>query len=437
MVRTIHACGFLYEGVNRYMIYIGENYDWNSNDDIPNDYLDNPNIEKLRKYKLPVIDNVAVLFRSLNLSVADAKKFFYSKYRRTLLYRSFELSKKKGGTRKISVPIPELMNVQKAINTVILNEFHMSSYCVGFKKNMSLVDNAKPHLGAQTLLKFDLKDFFGSITFEQVYKQFKFYGYGNLVSKLLCMLCLDGEFKVPQGAPTSPTLSNLVALKMDKRIGGYCAKRNLVYTRYADDISISSKNKLSKIDIACIHNVVKKIVEEEGFLLNEEKTHCFFEGQQMRITGVVINDNLIKPDLILVDGGLIQINACKEILDNLCLDIPVYGMQKNDKHRICALVSDEKEIEIEKDSNLFHFLEKISEEVHRFAISYHKEIRSKGSLSSVLDNIPGIGEKRRKALIKEFKNLKCIKNASDEELKKVLQEEVVQSLREYLKEDSK
>ena len=152
----------------------------------------------------------------------------------------------------------------------------------------------------------------------------------------------------------------------------------------------------------------------------------------------VINDSLIKPDLILVDGGLIQINACKEILDNLCLDIPVYGMQKNDKHRICALVSDEKEIEIEKDSNLFHFLEKISEEVHRFAISYHKEIRSKGSLSSVLDNIPGIGEKRRKALIKKFKNLTGIKNASDEELKKVLPEEVVQSLREYLKdEDSK
>ncbi len=116
------------------MIYIGKNYDWNSEDDVPNDYLDNPDVEKLRKYKLPVIDNVAVLFRGLNLSVADAKKFFYSNYRRTLLYRSFELPKKKGGTRKISVPIPELMNVQKAINTVILNKFQMSSYCVGFKK---------------------------------------------------------------------------------------------------------------------------------------------------------------------------------------------------------------------------------------------------------------------------------------------------------------
>ncbi len=146
----------------------------------------------------------------------------------------------------------------------------------------------------------------------------------------------------------------------------------------------------------------------------------------------VINDNLVMPDLILVDGGLIQINATKEILDNLCLNIPVYGMQKNDKHRICALVNEEKQIEIEKNSNLFHYLEKISEEVHRFAISYHKEIRSKGSLSSKLDNIPGIGEKRKKELIKTFKSLNGIKNASDDELIKILPKNVIGDLRNYL-----
>ena len=123
----------------------------------------------------------------------------------------------------------------------------------------------------------------------------------------------------------------------------------------------------------------------------------------------VINDDLIKPDVILLDGGLIQINACKEILDNLCLDIPVYGMQKNDKHRICALVSENEEIPVEKNSDLFHYLEKISEEVHRFVITYHKDIRSKGSLESVLDNIPGIGEKRKKALMKKFKSINKIK----------------------------
>ncbi len=146
----------------------------------------------------------------------------------------------------------------------------------------------------------------------------------------------------------------------------------------------------------------------------------------------VINDNLVKPDLILVDGGIIQINATKEILDNLCLDIPVYGMQKNDKHRICALVSEEKEISIEKNSDLFHYLEKISEEVHRFTINYHKDIRSKGSLSSKLDNIPGIGEKRRKDLIKHFKTLENIKNATDEELLKIVPSNVIDNLKNYL-----
>ena len=146
----------------------------------------------------------------------------------------------------------------------------------------------------------------------------------------------------------------------------------------------------------------------------------------------VINDNLAIPDLILSDGGLIQINATKEILDNLCLNIPVYGMKKNDKHKICALVDENgKEIPIEKNSDLFHFLEKISEEVHRFAISYHKDIRSKGSLSSILDNIPGIGEIRKKELIKKFKTINNIKEASIDELSKVVPIEVAKTLKNW------
>ncbi len=164
--------------------------------------------------------------------------------------------------------------------------------------------------------------------------------------------------------------------------------------------------------------------------------HLMIEVIERRYSRV-INDNLVKPDLILTDGGIIQINACLEVLDNLCLDIPVYGMQKNDKHRICALVNkDGKEIEIEKNSDLFHYLEKISEEVHRFTINYHKDIRSKGSLSSKLDNIPGIGEKRRKELIKKFKTLTGIKEASDEELSKIIPKNIIDTLRTFLNEDN-
>ena len=147
----------------------------------------------------------------------------------------------------------------------------------------------------------------------------------------------------------------------------------------------------------------------------------------------VINENLVKPDLILADGGIIQINAIKEVLDNLCLDIPVYGMKKNDKHRIIALIDENNnEIEIEKNSNLFHYLEQISEEVHRFTINYHRDIRSKGSLQSILDEVPGIGKVRRQKLIKHFKNVNNIKNASKEELIKFIPENTIDILKQYL-----
>lgn len=161
--------------------------------------------------------------------------------------------------------------------------------------------------------------------------------------------------------------------------------------------------------------------------------HMMQEVIERRYTRV-INDSLIMPDLILVDGGLIQINATKEILDNLCLTIPVYGMQKNDKHRITHLVSSDGDyIEIEKNSDLFHFLETISEEVHRFAITYHKDIRSKGTFSSKLDEIPGIGKQRKKALLKKFGTLKGILEASDEELGEIIPLNIIPVLKEYLK----
>ncbi|MBQ1496092.1 MAG: excinuclease ABC subunit UvrC [Bacilli bacterium] len=161
--------------------------------------------------------------------------------------------------------------------------------------------------------------------------------------------------------------------------------------------------------------------------------HMMQEVIERRYTRV-INDSLIMPDLILVDGGLIQINATKEILDNLCLSIPVYGMQKNDKHRITHLVSSDGDyIEIEKNSDLFHFLETISEEVHRFAITYHKDIRSKGTFSSKLDEIPGIGKQRKKALLKKFGTLKGILEASDSELGEIIPDNIIPVLKEYLK----
>ena len=144
------------------------------------------------------------------------------------------------------------------------------------------------------------------------------------------------------------------------------------------------------------------------------------------------------PELILVDGGLGQIHAVKEVIDSLNLQdkIKVCGLVKNDKHMTNALMDgDTEEIyEIDRSSDLFHYLTYIQDEVHRFAITYHRELRSKGSISSVLDNIDGIGDTRKKQLLKKFGSIKKMSEASVEELAQVLPETVAENLKKYLEE---
>lgn len=147
----------------------------------------------------------------------------------------------------------------------------------------------------------------------------------------------------------------------------------------------------------------------------------------------VLMDNLERPDLIIVDGGKQQISATKEVLISLNLDIPVCGLIKNDHHKTSSLLYNDKVYDIDKSSNLFHMLERLQDEVHNYTISYHKNIRSKGALSSVLDNIPGIGEVRKRELLKRFSSVIKIRKASIEELEEVLPSDVALNLYEYLK----
>ncbi len=140
------------------------------------------------------------------------------------------------------------------------------------------------------------------------------------------------------------------------------------------------------------------------------------------------------PDLIIVDGGINQINACLNILNDLNLNIRVCGLRKNDKHRTNDLIDSlgYRTIELDKTKAVFHYLTRMQDEVHRYTISYHRTIRSKGAISSVLDNIEGIGAKRKKELIKTFGSVNKMRNASLDELKKILPENVAINLQEYL-----
>lgn len=124
------------------------------------------------------------------------------------------------------------------------------------------------------------------------------------------------------------------------------------------------------------------------------------------------------PDLIMMDGGKGQVHVAEQVLRELGLDIPVCGMVKDDRHRTRGLFFREKEVPVEIQSEGFYLMTRIQDEVHRFAIEYHRSLRSKTQVKSVLDDIPGIGEKRRKSLLRYFKSLENIREASLEELKK-------------------
>ena len=141
-----------------------------------------------------------------------------------------------------------------------------------------------------------------------------------------------------------------------------------------------------------------------------------------------------KPDLIVMDGGALQVSVAKEMLQELNLYIPIIGLAKDDKHKTSYIINENLEkLEVAKDSKLFLFLTRIQDEVHRYAITYHRNIKAKGTLSSILDSVPGIGEVRKKELLKKFGSLKKIKETSVDDLSEIIGDNLAKKLKRYLK----
>ena len=147
----------------------------------------------------------------------------------------------------------------------------------------------------------------------------------------------------------------------------------------------------------------------------------------------VLMEDLTPPDVIVMDGGFNQVKIAVDIIRSLGLNIRVIGLVKNDKHKTSSIIDEEgRVLNVKSDSNLFLFFSKIQEEVHRFAITYHRNIKAKGALSSVLDMVPGIGEVRKKELLKKFGSLKKMKEVTVEELSEVVSHDVAVILFDYL-----
>lgn len=238
--------------------------------------------------------------------IADGKNFENKEPYKVFRYNYFKIKKRTGGYREIMAPSKDLKYIQKWILLNILEKYNLHHCCKGFRKNISIYDNAKPHEGADLILKVDLLRFYDTISENQIFRVFADMGYAkNLAVSLAKLTTAEHRWKywnsiekndlklmgfperynpavLPQGAPTSPMLANIRANVMDKRFYGLSKKLNFNYTRYADDLTFSIKNKGTLPNL----NLIRKIVLDEGFVVNEGKVTYMRKGGKQYVTGL-------------------------------------------------------------------------------------------------------------------------------------------------------
>lgn len=236
--------------------------------------------ENLINQRLPVIFNNKHLSILLGIKPEILGNYLANE---DYSYSEVKIPKKNGTHRLLSIPSKNLKIIQRWILDNILISIRISDYATGFCRNRSILTNAKSHLNQECLINTDIKDFFPSIHLGRIFKVFYNCGYTKKVSYTLAKICTY-HGALPQGSPASPYLSNIVCNDLDNRIHYLAKSYEATYTRYADDISISGKNGIQN----CIM-VVKKIICEEGFQVNNEKTRISFRYQKQVVNGLIVN----------------------------------------------------------------------------------------------------------------------------------------------------
>lgn len=202
-------------------------------------------------------------------------------------YHNVFIPKSDGSKRKLSVPDLILKKVQKSIADNILTQYPVSKYAKAYKPGASVQHNAQPHVGKKKLLKLDIENFFDSIFYSQV-KNIVFHKekFSEPIRILLTMLCYRKE-SLPQGAPTSPAITNIIMFDFDEKIGDFCEKKNIAYTRYCDDMTFSGE-----FDEREIISFVKDELRGLGLFLKTRKTAVVSASKCQTVTGIVVNEKL-------------------------------------------------------------------------------------------------------------------------------------------------
>ena len=263
--------------------------------------------QKLETAGLPVISTPADVATALQLEVPRLRWLaFHTTVAQRPHYVYFDVPKRSGGMRTLSAPHRDLAAAQRWILENVLSHLPVHDAAHGFVSGRSTLTNARPHVGKQVVVNMDLEGFFPGIGFPRVRGMFEKLGYSPAVATIFAVLCCEtprrkvmydateyyvstGPLGLPQGACTSPAISNQIARRLDRRCQGLANKLGITYTRYADDLTFSGDGPLSE-RIAYVMACVRHIAREEGFSINEKKTRVLRRCTAQSVTGLVVND---------------------------------------------------------------------------------------------------------------------------------------------------
>ncbi|AKF09218.1 reverse transcriptase family protein [Sandaracinus amylolyticus] len=264
-------------------------------------------VEKLNALGLPVMASPADVATALGVTI-PALRFlcFHAEAARRAHYVQFDVPKRSGGVRRLSAPMPRLAAAQQWVLEHVLEKLPVERPAHGFVPGRSTVTNAREHVGRDIVINLDLESFFPSITFPRVRGLFVGVGYSPAVATILALLCTEsartraeydgakydvatGPRALPQGACTSPAISNQIARKLDQRLRGLAVARGWTYTRYADDLTFSAPEG-KRSEIARLIARIRHVVEEEGFRIQVKKGRVQRAGGRQTVTGIVVNE---------------------------------------------------------------------------------------------------------------------------------------------------
>ncbi|MBL8682138.1 MAG: RNA-directed DNA polymerase [Myxococcales bacterium] len=269
-------------------------------------------IEKLDAQGLPVLSTPKDVADALRTTISELRWLaFHSDAAERTHYVTFTIPKRSGGTRSLSAPHEKLARAQKWVLEHVLAKLPTEIPAHGFIRGHSTVTNALPHVKRDVVVNLDLKDFFPTVSFARVRGVLEKVGYSPAVATVLGLLCTEsprqiityadkpyhvalGPRALPQGACTSPALSNQVARRLDRRLSGLCAKMGWTYTRYADDLTLSA-DEGHRGELPVLIAKVREIVEDEGFKINPKKGRVQRKSARQTVTGVVVNDHPTVP----------------------------------------------------------------------------------------------------------------------------------------------